>query len=173
MSYERLAFEALKFATEVHAWQKRKYTNEPYIVHLTQVAGIVASVDQQPESIATALLHDCREDCGIPGEQIEKMFGMRVAVGVALLSDFESGNRRERKLAAQARLQSAPGWVQTIKCADIISNAPSIIQHDPKFASVFVRECANMLCVLKDADRGVWGLAKSALPGGLTASVTK
>ncbi len=105
-----LALEAMMFAREVHKTQRRKYTNNPYTDHLAEVAGIVATVDNSPESIAVAWLHDSREDQGVSGEEIESRFGMRVAVGVALLSDFETGNRAERKAASRARLADAPGW---------------------------------------------------------------
>ena len=45
------------FATAAHAAvdQRRKYTNEPYIVHPTEVAAIVAGVPgATPEMIAAA-----------------------------------------------------------------------------------------------------------------------
>lgn len=146
-----LAYEAMLFARQVHATQVRKYTGNPYADHLAEVAGIVATVDNTPESIAVAWLHDCREDQGVTGEEIEARFGMRVAVGVALLSDFETGNRAERKAASRARLADAPCWVQTIKCADLISNTSSIVKHDPKFAAVYLEEKRLLLEVLTKA----------------------
>ena len=140
-----LAFEAMVFARTAHALQVRKYTGNPYSDHLAEVAGIVATVDSSPESIAVAWLHDCREDQGVTGAEIEDRFGIRVAVGVALLSDFETGNRADRKAASCARLASAPGWVQTIKCADLISNTSSIVMHDPKFAITYLAEKRALL----------------------------
>lgn len=156
-----LAYEAMMFAREAHKSQRRKYTNNPYTDHLAEVAGIVATVDSRPEVIATAWLHDCREDQGVTGEEIERRFGMRVAVGVALLSDFETGNRAQRKAASCERLANAPGWVQSIKCADIISNTGSIVQHDPKFAEVYLAEKRALLAVLTAADRRLFALAQS------------
>ena len=49
-----LAFEAMLFARTSHAGQVRKYTGNPYTDHLAEVAGIVATVDGSPESIAVA-----------------------------------------------------------------------------------------------------------------------
>jgi (p)ppGpp synthase/HD superfamily hydrolase len=155
------AYEAMMFAREVHANQRRKYTNNPYTDHLAEVAGIVATVDASPESIATAWLHDCREDQGIAGEEIEARFGIRVAVGVALLSDFEKGNRATRKALSRDRLASAPGWVQTIKCADLISNTSSIVQHDPQFAAVYLEEKRLLLDRLTQADPRLLSLARA------------
>lgn len=148
----RIAFEAMEFARKVHAGQVRKYSGNPYADHLAEVAGIVATVDGSPETIAVAWLHDCREDQGVTGYTIEEIFGMRVAVGVALLSDFETGNRAERKAASCKRLASAPGWVQTIKCADLISNTSSIVLHDPAFAVTYLAEKRALLDAMESAD---------------------
>ncbi len=155
-----IAYEAMMFAKRVHANQRRKYTNAPYFDHLSEVAGIVATVDTDPETMAVAWLHDCREDQGITGEEIEEIFGMRVAVGVALLSDFEQGNRAERKAMSRDRLASAPGWVQNIKCADLISNTSSIVMHDPKFAVTYLEEKRLLLDRLTKADRRLVTLAR-------------
>lgn len=147
-----IAYEAMLFARESHKEQRRKYTNNPYTDHLAEVAGIVATVDNSAETIATAWLHDCREDQGVMGEEIERRFGIRVAVGVSLLSDFEQGNRAERKAAGRERLASAPGWVQTIKVADLISNTASIVMHDQDFAKVYLEEKRLFLDVMTKAD---------------------
>ena len=154
------AFKAMEFARRAHAGQVRKYTGNPYTDHLAEVAGIVATVDSTPESIAVAWLHDCREDQGVTGFEIEELFGIRVAVGVALLSDFETGNRAERKAAGRVRLASAPGWVQTIKCADLISNTSSIVMHDPKFAVTYLEEKRLLLDVMTLADPRLLRLAR-------------
>lgn len=156
-----LPYLAMMFAREAHKAQRRKYTNNPYADHLAEVAGIVATVDNSPETIATAWLHDCREDQGVMGEEIEARFGMRVAVGVALLSDFETGNRAERKAASRARLAQAPDWVQNIKCADLISNTSSIVEHDPKFAAVYLAEKRELLKAMTAADNRLLSLAWS------------
>ena len=155
-----LAYRAMVFARDVHKNQRRKYTNAPYFDHLAEVAGSVSTVDKDDETMAVAWLHDCREDQGITGQQIEDLFGMRVAVGVALLSDFETGGRAERKAASRERLASAPGWVQTIKCADLISNTSSIVEHDPKFAAVYIEEKRLLLDVLTKADSRLLAIAR-------------
>jgi (p)ppGpp synthase/HD superfamily hydrolase len=155
-----IAFAAMAFARDAHKAQRRKYTGNPYTEHLAEVAGIVATVDSDAEAIATAWLHDCREDQGVTGEEIERRFGMRIAVGVALLSDLEEGNRSQRKAAGRDRLASAPGWVQTIKAADLISNTASIVQHDPKFAVTYLEEKRLLLDVLTKADPRLLAIAR-------------
>lgn len=146
-----LAFQAMRFAFQVHAQQKRKYTNNPYTDHLAEVAGIVATVSTNPKHLAVAWLHDCIEDQGVLEADLKSKFGEDVATGVALLSDLEQGNRAQRKAASRARLASAPDWVQTVKVADLISNTSSIVEHDPKFAKVYLEEKRLLLDVLTKA----------------------
>lgn len=160
-----LAYEAMMFAREVHKDQRRKYTNNSYIDHLAEVAGIVATVavesmQMQATMVATAWLHDCIEDQGVQHEDLAVRFGVDVMIGVVLLSDLETGNRAERKAASRARLAAAPGWVQTIKCADLISNTSSIVMHDPKFAEVYLEEKRLLLDVLTKADERLRTLAR-------------
>lgn len=173
-----LAFEAMEFARSVHKDQRRKYTNNPYTDHLAEVAGIVATAVEwqliHPEvMIATAWLHDCMEDQGVTTEDLWKflvanqdisMTEMEAVVrGVFLLSDLEEGNRAYRKRLSRERLSGAPGWVQTIKVADLISNTSSIVQHDPKFAEVYLEEKRLLLDVLTKADHRLLKIARSQI----------
>jgi guanosine-3',5'-bis(diphosphate) 3'-pyrophosphohydrolase len=154
-----LTFRAMEFARHAHRDQKRKYTGNPYADHLAEVAGIVASVTQWPEAVAVAWLHDCREDQGVTDETLVREFGLMVADGVALLSDLETGNRAQRKAASRARLAAAPGWVQTIKCADLISNTSSIVEHDPKFSVTYLEEKRLLLGAMRLADQRLLRIA--------------
>jgi len=161
-----LAFEAMLFAREAHAKQVRKYTGNPYADHLSEVAGIVAAIAvenlrMQSVMIATAWLHDCVEDQGVTGAEIARRFGPEIQVGVLALSDLEIGNRAERKAASRARLARAPYWVQTIKCADLISNTSSIVKHDLKFAAVYLEEKRLLLDVLTNADPRLLAIARA------------
>jgi (p)ppGpp synthase/HD superfamily hydrolase len=155
-----LAYNAMVFARRVHANQVRKYTGNPYVDHLAEVAGIVATLDAAPEAIAVAWLHDCIEDQGVAERDLIDQFGGLVAYAVSLLSDLEQGNRAERKAASRARLAAAPGWVQTIKCADLISNTSSIVKHDSQFATVYLAEKRALLDVLTKADPRLLSLAR-------------
>ncbi|HCP79386.1 MAG TPA: guanosine polyphosphate pyrophosphohydrolase, partial [Pusillimonas sp.] len=58
-----------------------------------------------------------------------------------------------------------PGWVQTIKCADLISNTGSIVQFDPDFAKVYLEEKRLLLGVLTKADRRLWTIANEIAEG--------
>lgn len=160
-----LTFNAMLFARDVHKDQKRKYTGSPYSDHLAEVAGIAMSVgwhipEVHPDVfMAVCWLHDCVEDQGVRPSTLIAKFGIDVAKGVLMLSDLEDGNRSTRKAASRDRLATAPGWVQTIKCADLISNTASIVLHDPKFAVTYLQEKRDLLAVLTRADRCLWELA--------------
>lgn len=160
-----LVYRAMMFAMDKHKNQKRKYTNEPYFLHLAEVAGIVASVVWSEASytaermIASAYLHDVVEDQNVHDEVLRKEFGWMVARNVLDLSDLEEGNRETRKKLSRDRLSFCSHEVQTIKCADLISNTSSIVEHDPKFAKVYLAEKRALLKVLTKADRRLWDIA--------------
>ncbi len=149
---EDLAYKAMMFAFDAHKEQKRKYTNAPYTSHLAEVAGIVAAVCRDEISVAVAWLHDCMEDQGVTHAQLVDLFGVDIADGVQWLSDMETGNRKTRKALSRERLSRAPAWVQTVKCADLISNTSSIVMYDPKFAVTYLEEKRLLLAVLTSAD---------------------
>jgi GTP diphosphokinase / guanosine-3',5'-bis(diphosphate) 3'-diphosphatase len=165
-----LAYEAMLFAREVHKDQKRRYTGQPYSDHLAEVAGIVAAAQIRVPvyeyipgtsiAIAVAFLHDTREDWGVAHDDLVERFGREVAFGVAALSDLEIGNRAARKAASRERLSTAPGWVQSIKCADLISNTSSIVMHDPKFAVTYLEEKRLLLDVMTKADPRLVAIAR-------------
>lgn len=160
-----LAVRAMRFAREVHADQRRKYTNTPYVDHLAEVAGIVSTVSGlHPDSQVTqavAWLHDCIEDQSVAVSNLKDLFGGEVAAAVLLLSDLEQGNRAERKTASRYRLAAAPGWVQDIKVADLISNTSSIAMHDAKFARVYLEEKRLLLKVLTHANPELLAIARA------------
>lgn len=160
-------FEAMAFARRTHAGHKRKYTGDPYVTHLAEVAAIATTVihDAGMRSIVASVswLHDTMEDHGVTYHELERRFGSTVAEGVLWLSDLEPGNRKERKTKARERLSGAPWWVHTIKVADLISNTPSIMLHDPKFARVYVPEKKALLEVLTKADHRLLSIANDII----------
>jgi (p)ppGpp synthase/HD superfamily hydrolase len=148
-----IVLEAMKFAAEVHKDQKRKFTGNPYFNHLSEVAGIVRTVQTTSNIVqAVAWLHDSIEDQGISGEEIENRFGSLVRIAVEALSDLETGTREDRKRLSRERLADKPGWIQDIKVADIISNCSSVAIHDPEFAVKYLSEKRLMLDALQNAN---------------------
>lgn len=153
-----LTYQAMLFAKERHKGQARKYTGNPYFDHLAEVAGIAAAglpFAWLEVGTCVAYLHDSMEDQGVAEEELQIRFGLAVSTGVWWLSDLEKGNRAERKAAARERLAQAPAYVQTIKCADIISNTGSIVKHDPNFAALYLIEARQLLDRLIHAHAGL------------------
>lgn len=149
------------FAIAAHAavQQKRKYTNEPYIVHPAEVARIVAEVEGSTEDmVAAAWLHDVVEDTGVTLTDINLNFGADIAALVGWLTDVskpEDGNRKTRKAIDREHTAQAPAEAQTIKLADLISNSKSIMQYDPDFAVTYLAEKKLLLEVLTKGDPGL------------------
>lgn len=126
---------ALTVATEAHRsiGQKRKYTGEDYITHPMAVKEIVASVTDDPEILAAALLHDVIEDVYPKNKMyspwfISEMFGDRVAMLVDELTNeytkekYPKLNRKARKEKENERISKISNDAKTIKLADIIHN---------------------------------------------------
>ena len=86
-----LLSEAVEFAARAHVGQFRKGARIPYIVHPMEAAAICASFTDDVEVLAAAMLHDVVEDVGVTAEEIEGLFGVRVASIVA----GESEDKRE------------------------------------------------------------------------------
>jgi guanosine-3',5'-bis(diphosphate) 3'-pyrophosphohydrolase len=148
---DSLVHRARAFATAAHAGQLRKYTKTPYIQHPDAVAALVATRPHTPEMLAAALLHDVVEDTPVTIEEVRAAFGDTVAALVADLADvsrLEDGNRVARKALDRAHTAKASPQAKTIKLADLIDNARSIIPNAPGFAKVYLREKAALLEVL-------------------------
>ncbi|MGY5352805.1 RelA/SpoT family protein [Wenyingzhuangia sp. IMCC45533] len=76
---KKLIRSAFDIAVEAHSEQRRK-TGEPYIYHPIAVAKIVAyEIGLGAVSIAAALLHDVVEDTDYTIEDMERLFGEKIA----------------------------------------------------------------------------------------------
>lgn len=96
---EQIAFieEAYQFAKKAHANQKRA-SGQPYIVHPTQVAGTLANLGLDPDTIAAGFLHDTVEDTDVTNDELKEKFGKDVAFivdGVTKLNKYEYKSHQE------------------------------------------------------------------------------
>ena len=124
---------AICFAVEMHAGATRKGTDIPYIVHPLEAAAIASALTNDREVIAAAVLHDTVEDTPATREQIEKMFGDRIARLVAAESEDKMKDRpaadtwQERKQATIDHLKACGDKdVKIIALADKLSNLRAI-----------------------------------------------
>ena len=163
-----LVESAKRYAIEMHGSidHKRKYTGDPYHVHLAAVAELVASVGGTEEMIAAAWLHDIVEDTAATHEDVEQRFGDQVALLVRELTDVsrpQDGNRAIRKAMDREHLAKASIEARTIKLADLLDNAKSIVEHGGGFARVFMNEMRALLKVLHGGEARLYALAQKAV----------
>ena len=163
------------FAQQAHKDHKRKYTGDPYYVHLDEVRRIVKGAGGSEDMQAAALLHDTVEDTSVTSQDIMKEFGPRIAKLVVELTDVskpEDGNRAVRKGIDRDNLAGASAEAQTIKYADLISNGKDIVQNDPKFAKVYMKEKADLLRVMTKGDSRLRSAALDMLPDELKENMS-
>ena len=123
--------EALVFAAELHASQRRKLSDVPYLSHLLRVAGIVLQYGGSEDEAVAALLHDAIEDQGGANarEEIRRRFGDNVVDIVEGCSDTDQSPKppwQQRKEAFLTRLQTATASVRLVTAADKLDNLRSL-----------------------------------------------
>ncbi len=119
--------QALQFANEIHATQRRKGGEVPYISHLISVCGLVLEYGGDEDQAIGALLHDAAEDCGglVMLETVRDMFGNRVAAIVEGCTDtFEAikPDLLPRKEAYVKHLEIATDDIKLVAAADKLHN---------------------------------------------------
>ena len=91
--------KAYTFSERAHAGQIRR-SGEPYISHPLSVAGILADLHLDLDSIATGLLHDTVEDTHATLEDIRREFGDAIAQlvdGVTKIGQMKFKNSNEKQ----------------------------------------------------------------------------
>ena len=164
--------KAEQFAQEAHKDHKRKYTGEPYYVHLDEVRNIVKQAGGSVNQQCAALLHDTVEDTSVTPADVTREFGPQIAKLVVELTDVskpEDGNRKVRKGIDRDKLAGVSAEAQTVKYADLISNGRDIGKNDPKFAKVYHAEKADLLRVMKNGKASLRKEAINMLPDELKA----
>ena len=161
------------FADEAHSNQKRKFTNERYIVHPVRVMDIVREYSQELPVLAATLLHDVIEDTPVGKRELgnflatvmEKNTALRTLelveelTDVYVKTDYPTMNRRSRRNKEVERLSMTSPEAQTIKYADIIDNIGDIAKQGNDFSLVYLRECKQMLQALDKGDPRLYQLA--------------
>lgn len=160
-------YKAKWFAEGSHAavGQRRKYTDEPYINHCLDVTTILltmCSTYVDENMLAAAWLHDVVEDTEVTIKTITRYFGSDISGLVSDLTDVSKpsdGNRTARKRLDLLHTSEASQRAKTIKLADLISNSESIIENDPRFAKVYMKEKKELLKVLTEGDPKLYSAA--------------
>jgi len=152
-------FRFLKFVQKQHGDQTRKYTGDPYWYHLLNVANLLYSDDKR-HLVVTGLAHDLYEDTDTTPSQLYNAiiscgygsaYAVLVHTQVTELTDvytskaFPNLNRAQRKELEATRLGYTSIAAQNVKLADMCDNSSSILEHDPSFAEVYLKEKQNIL----------------------------
>ena len=119
--------KAIILAVNAHKGIGRKGNQLPYILHPMEAAAITATMTEDQEMLAAAVLHDVVEDTLVTIEEIRREFGSRVAMLVESESEEKTpGMEREtwhyRKAKAMERLSKSSLEIKMIAMGDKLSN---------------------------------------------------
>lgn len=109
------------FAIAVHADQR--YGPHPYVYHLDRVAEILLPYGLEAQ--CAGYLHDVIEDTPATAEDVERIFGNRVAKIVLYCTDENGNNRVERKHKTNLKIKSIGTEFSValiVKAADRLAN---------------------------------------------------
>lgn len=127
-----LVDKAIAYATKAHHGTERRGKGFPYIIHPLEAMTIVATITNDPELLAAAVLHDTIEDTDTTYDDIRREFGTRVADLVASETDMRhtaSGQVltwRQRKQRDMDNLKASARDVKIVALGDKLSNMRAI-----------------------------------------------
>lgn len=127
--------DAVRFATDAHEGMVRKVGNTPYILHPMEVAAIAATMTDDVDVLAAALLHDVVEDTDHSLHEIECRFGQRVASLVASETENKrhdvspSESWRIRKEESLADLEHSDRSAKIVWLSDKLANMRSFYRQ--------------------------------------------
>lgn len=122
-----LVERAYHFAAVAHKDQRRK-SGEPYIIHPIQVAGILAELRMDPETVCAGYMHDIVEDTGATLDDIRQLFGPTIVMivdGDTKISKIHYKSNKEQMAETHRKLLLAMSKdirVMIVKLADRLHN---------------------------------------------------
>lgn len=133
---------AIIFAVHAHQGVERKGKGFPYVVHPLEAMSIVATMTNDQELLAAAVLHDVIEDTDTTAYELQREFGERVARLVEAESDIQveglkADSWHQRKQAALDRLMIAPRDVKVVALGDKLSNIRAIARDYTALGDAF------------------------------------
>ena len=137
------------YSARVHEGQVR-LSGEPYLSHPLEVAGILADMKLDPESVAAGILHDVIEDTPATPKEIKTLFGpevMHIVSGVSKLGSLSFGSSRARQAESIRKMFLAMAddiRVILIKLADRLHNMRTLQFHTPEKRREIARETLDI-----------------------------
>ncbi|MBB6064249.1 guanosine-3',5'-bis(diphosphate) 3'-pyrophosphohydrolase [Pseudoxanthomonas broegbernensis] len=158
--------EAWQMGAAAHAGQTRK-SGEPYITHPMAVAGVLAELGLDVESLIAAILHDTIEDTPLTRQDIATRFGEDVADlvdGVTKLDKLKFRDRQEAAAESFRKMLLAMSRdlrVIMIKLADRLHNMRTLGAQSGEARGRIARETLEIYAPI--AQRLGMSLVKSEL----------
>jgi guanosine-3',5'-bis(diphosphate) 3'-pyrophosphohydrolase len=129
-----LLLRALAFAAHKHRDQRRKDPEaSPYINHPIALADVLVNEGavRDVEVLCAALLHDTVEDTATTLQELQEVFGARVARIVAEVTDDQKLPKAERKRLQVERAAGLSPEAKLVKLADKICNLRDVAERPP------------------------------------------
>jgi len=145
--------KAYQFSEKAHEGQIRR-SGEAYISHPLNVAGILADLRLDLDSIATGLLHDTVEDTHATIEEVRKEFGETIAIlvdGVTKISKMQFRTSTERQGENIRKMIVAMGKdvrVIMVKLCDRLHNMRTLHHMQYEKQSRIALETLEIYCPL-------------------------
>jgi guanosine-3',5'-bis(diphosphate) 3'-pyrophosphohydrolase len=144
-----LVRRAYYFAEQAHYGQFRR-SGEPYVSHPLAVAGILADMHMDHQSLMAAMLHDVIEDTGIDKSAIDSQFGPTIAElvdGVSKLTQIEFSSQAEKQAENFQKMALAMAKdirVILVKLADRLHNMRTLGVLQPEKRRRIAKETLEM-----------------------------
>src|SRR5580700_10407256 len=147
-------------ADRAHDGQRRA-SGESYIEHPLAVAGVLAELEMDRETIAAALLHDVVEDTSVTSEEVAAQFGDEIAQlvdGVTKLTRIPYQSKEDAQVENLRKMFMAMAKdirVIIIKLADRLHNMRTLASLPPSKQYAIARETLDIYAPI--AHRlGIW-----------------
>jgi len=144
---------AYAFSEEKHTGQMRK-SGDPYFIHPTSVASIIAEMRLDTASVVAALLHDVVEDTEVTEQEIADIFGQEVAFlvdGVTKLGKVNFHSKEDRQAESFRKMLLAMARdirVLLVKLADRLDNMRTLEHMKPESQERIARETIEIYAPL-------------------------
>lgn len=162
MSREEKLFEWVKHR---HEGQLIRRTSEPYLNHITAVAGLAAII---PLGYEIGLCHDLLEETGVTKLQLQNQLrsvgyddqeALFISGCVSELTDvftkksFPDLDKKTRKKREAARLTGISSAAQTVKYADVLYNIQWVLKYDLKHAKKYLQKKKSLVLKMSSGNQ--------------------
>lgn len=156
MNFTAKTLHAAQLAVKWHNGQKRKISNEPYVVHPLRVAGIVASIElpgdvDREAAVLAAILHDTLEDTLLEPEAILKDFGKdvyHIVLDLTLDLGIPRAERIQKMIDRAPKMSTA---AKVVKLADRLDNMRDMEGRDRAFIQRYCQEARSIVEAMRGA----------------------